>query len=462
MRHGAEEEDALRDSAKVVDDGRAGAGEAGDAFDEAVQGPQCSAEYIRQREEERDEEPGERGDGRAFSGRQAVFLRDASFFENHACKTRDGHGEDEGEDRASHDEGNGQRQRHHSPADEHDAGKHGVNDFKIHCLIPAFEEGKDVGGLVGFDDDDGPVSGMEGRAAVRDEGFAVTDVRADEAALRKIDVHQAASVERRAFLHDDFDSLDARTFEEADAFDGTASYEGEDFAGSQKPGRKDDVDADLLHEGDVLGADDADDGLAGAEVLGQKRHHHIQAFVACDTDDDIRILNSFLLQKIDVGPVAVKDDALLQAGSDEAAVVPVVIDDFDGNALFFQHRGENLPRAAGPDDESAADAVLVIGGPDILRKLGDSFRISQEIDVIEWQQHVIAVRDDHPVIAENHSDQDSLRQAQILQRDMEKRGTRSQFRFHEAYLAFCEVFDIQCRRRHQDAVDFTRGDELRT
>lgn len=51
---------------------------------------------------------------------------------------------------------------------------------------------------------------------------------------------------------------------------------------------------------------------------------------------------------------------------------------------------------AGPDDESAADAVLVIGGPDILRKLGDSFRISQEIDVIERQQHVIAVRDDHP------------------------------------------------------------------
>ncbi len=82
---------------------------------------------------------------------------------------------------------------------------------------------------------------------------------------------------------------------------------------------------------------------------------------------------------------------------------------------------------AGPDDESAADAVLVIGGPDILRKLGDSFRISQEIDVIERQQHVIAVRDDHPVIAENHSDQDRLRQAQILQRDMEKRGNGPSF-----------------------------------
>ena len=69
--------------------------------------------------------------------------------------------------------------------------------------------------------------------------------------------------------------------------------------------------------------------------------------------------------------------------------------------------------------------MLVIGGPDILRKLGDSFRISQEIDVIERQQHVIAVRDDHPVIAENHSDQDRLRQAQILLRDMEKRISSS-------------------------------------
>ena len=77
------------------------------------------------------------------------------------------------------------------------------------------------------------------------------------------------------------------------------------------------------------------------------------------------------------------------------------------------------------------------------------------------QELVVAVWDDHAVIPENHADQYRRRNFQILEGNIDQGRMAAHLRFKQAHLAVGEIFYVQRRRRHDDAVDFLGRNQLR-
>ena len=77
------------------------------------------------------------------------------------------------------------------------------------------------------------------------------------------------------------------------------------------------------------------------------------------------------------------------------------------------------------------------------------------------EQAVIAMRDNHAVIAENHAGQDGRRHIHILERDVDERRMAADLRFKKPDLAVGKIFDIKGCRRHEDTVDFTGRNHFR-
>ena len=96
-----------------------------------------------------------------------------------------------------------------------------------------------------------------------------------------------------------------------------------------------------------------------------------------------------------------------------------------------------------------------------LAELLDLLRDADEVGIVVRQQAVVAVRDDHAVVAEDHAGQHALRELDVLERDVRQRRRAAHLRFEQPDLAVREVLDVESGRRHEDAVDLVGSDELR-
>ena len=73
---------------------------------------------------------------------------------------------------------------------------------------------------------------------------------------------------------------------------------------------------------------------------------------------------------------------------------------------------------------------------------------------------IITMRDNHAMVAENHSGQHPFGQLNILQRNPCQRGFALDFRFKEPDFPVRKVFHVQCCRGHENPVDFVGSDKL--
>ena len=112
-----------------------------------------------------------------------------------------------------------------------------------------------------LDEQNRPVSRLQYRTAIRYMGLSVADVGTDQAFPGQLYIHQALTGDRSPFLDDDFYSFRLGTFQKRNGNDAAAAGKGQHFAGGQEPRRKDDIDADFLHEIDIFDAGHTDDGL---------------------------------------------------------------------------------------------------------------------------------------------------------------------------------------------------------
>ena len=69
--------------------------------------------------------------------------------------------------------------------------------------------------------------------------------------------------------------------------------------------------------------------------------------------------------------------------------------------------------------------------------------------------------DDHPVLPENHSDEDVAGQPDVFQRNAQELKIIRQSCAKHAYFSVGKVIYVQCGRRHQDVTDFICSDPLR-
>ena len=95
-----------------------------------------------------------------------------------------------------------------------------------------------------------------------------------------------------------------------------------------------------------------------------------------------------------------------------------------------------------------------------LAELLDLDGIADEVGVVVRQQAVVAVRNDHALVAEDHARENRLWHFEILQRDVRQRRVTRHLRLEEAHLAACEVLDVERGGRHEDAIDLARCDQF--
>ena len=433
-----------------------------DALKEGVDRRRESAGHdVGNHTQEAQEEPGRYHVPGPLPRSQVAFVMAAAVTAERRCKQGGGQGRGKiDQPRFPPPQGGQQRDEQRQAVDQGQAADEIKDDTAVHGLFPAFEVLHDFLGIFRLDEEDDPVAGHEDGLAVRDIGFAVADIGADQTFLGQADIHEALAGYGSPVLDDDFHGFGLGPFQEGDRDDAAAAGKGQDFAGRQEARRQDDIDADLFHEVAVFDARHADDGLLGTQVLGDEGQHEVQAVVIGQADDDVGIGNAFLFQEVDVRAVAADGQAVVQEFCHLAAAFAVFIENLDLDAFLVEHGGQKAAGPAGADDDDPFDHLRV-AGDEVLTEFLDGLGVADEIRIVAREQAVIAMRDDHAVIAENHAGQDGRRHVHILKGDIDERRMTADLGFKEPDLAVGEVFDIEGGRRHEDAVDFTGRDHFR-
>ena len=130
------------------------------------------------------------------------------------------------------------------------------------------------------------------------------------------------------------------------------------------------------------------------------------------------------------------------------------------HALLLEHERKGAPRASRADDCGAVQLVRV-ALHQTLAELFNLVRQTDEVGVVARQEHIVAVGDDHAVIAEDESREHTGRELQRFQRRARDRGFAPDARLKETHLALTEVLHVERGWRHEDAVDFARRNQLR-
>ena len=163
--------------------------------------------------------------------------------------------------------------------------------------------------------------------AVRNVNPAIPHIGAYQAGLGEIRLHEGLSGGLGTFGNDDFQSLCPGPFQQGHRNHASAPHKGKHLTGREKAGGQDDVDAHLLHEGDVFRAGHPHHGLSGAQMFCQKGHHEVQPFVLGGADHRVRLRYPFLGKHVHVRAVAAEDHALFQPFHHLLAVVFIIVDD---------------------------------------------------------------------------------------------------------------------------------------
>ena len=195
-------------------------------------------------------------------------------------------------------------------------------------------------------------------------------------------------------------------------------------------------------------------------MLGNESQHEIQFIIISHTDNSIGIGDPFLNEEVDIRTVAAYGNPLTQLIGHHAAPFAVLLNDFYLDALLIHHRSQETPCPAGTDNHDPFHFFRATGNK-ILTEFFNSLGITDKIRIIVRQEAIIAMRYDHAVIAENHPCQDGLGHVQVFQRYIGQMGMAADLRFKQPDLAIGKIFDIESRRHHEDAVDFTGRDHFR-
>ena len=195
-------------------------------------------------------------------------------------------------------------------------------------------------------------------------------------------------------------------------------------------------------------------------MLREQREHEIQLVILREADNDIRLRHALLEQEIDIRAIAADGDTVPELFRHALAALVLLVDDLHLDALPVEHRRERAPRPPRADDHHAVDAPRV-ALHEILAELLDLLRNADEIRIVMRQQIIVAMRDDHAVIAEDHPREHPRRQLDIAELLPRERRAPPHARLEQPHLPMREILDIERRRRHEDAVDLRRRDELR-
>ena len=75
----------------------------------------------------------------------------------------------------------------------------------------------------------------------------------------------------------------------------------------------------------------------------------------------------------------------------------------------------------------------------------------------EFAGGVVAMRNNHLVISVNQPRQNSFRQSQLFKRNIYISAIPANFDFKEPNFSACKFVNVECRRRHEDSINFVRG-----
>ena len=84
-----------------------------------------------------------------------------------------------------------------------------------------------------------------------------------------------------------------------------------------------------------------------------------------------------------------------------------------------------------------------------------------EVGIVPREEHIVAVRDNHAMVAEDQPREYAVRQCQLLERLAGDGGAAADARLKQAHLALRKVLHVECSGGHENARDFVCRDELR-
>ena len=185
----------------------------------------------------------------------------------------------------------------------------------------------------------------------------------------------------------------------------------------------------------------------------------MQLVVLRQADDDIRLRDALLRQQVDVRSVAADRKPRRQLFCEHLTALAVLVDHLYLHALPFEHERERTPCASRADDRRTRQFVRV-ALHEALAELLNAVGQPDEVGVVARQEYVVAVRDNHAVIAEDQPCEDAVRQLQTFQRRARNGGAAADARLEKAHLALREILHIERGGRHEDAIDFVCRNEF--
>ena len=77
--------------------------------------------------------------------------------------------------------------------------------------------------------------------------------------------------------------------------------------------------------------------------------------------------------------------------------------------MTLEHERERTSRSARTDDGDACE-LLRVAGHEALAELLDPLLQADEVGIVTWEKHIIAVGDNHSMVTKDQPCQDTLRQ----------------------------------------------------
>ena len=236
-------------------------------------------------------------------------------------------------------------------------------------------------------------------------------------------------------------------------------HEGEERADGHLGGRYPDVDGAALHQVGVGAAVDQRRHATRAHALGQQRRHDVVLIVVGQRQEQVHLVDVFLVEQFLVGGIALQHQGVLDVLGQPFGVMLVAVDHLH-LVVVFDGAHDAVADVAAAGDHDALDAL--VHAPQLAHHLADVLGRRQAEHFVAGLDQRVAFRRDRRVTAEDGSDaridlRDVL--AQVLERVADERPALEGAHRHQADQAVGELEHLQ-RLGKLDQLDDVFGDDL--
>ena len=179
----------------------------------------------------------------------------------------------------------------------------------------------------------------------------------------------------------------------------------------------------------------------------EERQHKIQLVILRQADDDIRLGDALLRQQINICTVSADRKARCQLLCEQFAALTIAINDLYLHALALEHQCKRAARPSCTDDGGTRQ-FMCVARHETLAELLDAVGKTDEVGIVTREKYVIAVRDNHTMIAKDQPCKYPVRELQLLERFARDGRAAADARLKKAHLSLCEILYVERSGRH--------------